>query len=216
MNVITDNLDLFFQGFLKTFGICLICMAGALVLGTVVAAFRVSPVAPLRGVGTLYVNLVRNCPLTVVLFFIAFGLPEIGINRSYYVFGCSALIIYTAAFVCEALRSGINAIPAGQAEAARAIGLSFRQTLGAVILPQAFRTAIPPVGSVIIAMFKNSAILGAFGVSGDLLGNAILLTGSRGQDPTPVYLGIGFFFLLITVPAGLVLQFLERKAVILR
>ncbi|GAA3596926.1 amino acid ABC transporter permease [Kineosporia mesophila] len=216
MNVITDNLDLFFQGFLKTLGICIICLIGALILGTVIAGFRVSPVAPLRGVGTTYVNLVRNCPLTVVLFFIAFGLPEIGINQSYYVFGCAALIVYTAAFVCEALRSGINAIPAGQAEAARAIGLTFTQNLGSIILPQAFRTAIPPVGSVIIAMFKNSAILGAFGVSGDLLGNAILLTSSRGQDPTAVYLGIGFFFLLITIPAGLILQYLERKAVILR
>jgi len=216
MHVITDNLDLFFEGFVKTLGICLICIAGSLVLGTVVAAFRVSPVTPLRGVGTLYVNVVRNCPLTVVLFFIAFGLPEIGINQSYYAFGCIALIIYTAAFVCEALRSGINAIPAGQAEAARAIGLTFSQTLSQIILPQAFRTAIPPTGSVLIAMIKNSAILGAFGVSGDLLGNAILLTSSRGQDPTPVYLGIGFFFLLITIPAGLILQFLERKAVILR
>lgn len=216
MNVITDNLDLFFEGFVKTLGICLICIVGSLVLGTIVAACRVSPVTPLRGVGTLYVNLVRNCPLTVVLFLIAFGLPEIGINQSYYRFGCVALIIYTAAFVCEALRSGINAIPAGQAEAARAIGLTFGQTLRQIILPQAFRTAVPPTGSVLIAMIKNSAILGAFGVSGDLLGNAILLTSSRGQDPTPVYLGIGFFFLLITIPAGLLLQVVERKAVILR
>ncbi|MBT0773861.1 amino acid ABC transporter permease [Kineosporia sp. J2-2] len=216
MNVITDNLDLFFQGFAKTLGICIICMIGSLILGTLVAACRISPVAPLRGVGSLYVNFVRNCPLTVVLFFIAFGLPEIGINQSYYVFGCTALIIYTAAFVCEALRSGINAIPTGQAEAARAIGLTFGQNLREVVLPQAFRTAIPPVGSVIIAMFKNSAILGAFGVGGDLLGNAILLTSSRGQDPTAVYLGIGFFFLMITIPAGLLLQFLERKAAILR
>ncbi|GAB6897397.1 amino acid ABC transporter permease [Kineosporia succinea] len=216
MSVITNNFDLFFQGFLKTLGICIICLFGSLALGTVIAGFRVSPVAPLRGVGTLYVNVVRNCPLTVVLFLIAFGLPEIGINQSYYVFGCASLIIYTAAFVCEALRSGINAIPAGQAEAARAIGLTFSQNLGSVILPQAFRTAIPPVGSVIIAMFKNSAILGAFGVSGDLLSNAIMLTSSRGQDPTPVYLSIGFFFLLITIPAGLLLMYLERKAVILR
>ncbi len=216
MNVITDNFDLFFEGFLKTLGIGLICMVGSLILGTVIAAFRVSPVAPLRAVGTLYVNLIRNCPLTVVLFLIAFGLPTIGINQSYYVFGCSALIIYTASFVCEALRSGINAIPAGQAEAARAIGLGFLQNLRHVILPQAFRTAIPPTGSVIIAMFKNSAVLGVFGVSGDLLGNAIQLTSSRGYDAVPVYLGIGFFFLLITIPAGLVLGYLERKAVILR
>ena len=85
-----------------------------------------------------------------------------------YAFGVSALVIYTSAFVCEALRSGINAVPVGQAEAARAIGLTFTQSLGQVVLPQAFRTSIPPLGSVIIAMFKNSAVVGAFGVGRDL------------------------------------------------
>lgn len=216
MNAITDNWGLFGDAFLRSLGICLWAMVGALVIGTVIAATRVSPVAPLRGFGTMYVTLIRNCPLTVVLFFIAFGLPEIGINRSYYVFGVSALAIYTAAFVCEALRSGINSVPAGQAEAARAIGLTFTQSLLTVILPQAFRTSIPPLGSVLIAMFKNSAVVGAFGVAGELFGTAVRLTSAQGYSSTPVFLAIGFFYLCITIPAGLILQVLERRAVIVR
>ena len=216
MNAITDNWGLFGDAFLRSLGICLWAMVGALVIGTVIAATRVSPVAPLRGFGTMYVTLIRNCPLTVVLFFIAFGLPEIGINRSYYVFGVSALAIYTAAFVCEALRSGINSVPAGQAEAARAIGLTFTQSLVTVILPQAFRTSIPPLGSVLIAMFKNSAVVGAFGVAGELFGTAVRLTSAQGYSSTPVFLAIGFFYLCITIPAGLILQVLERRAVIVR
>jgi glutamate transport system permease protein len=216
MDAITDNLGLFGHAFLKSLGICLWSMVGSLVLGTMIAACRVSPVAPLRGFGTLYVNLIRNCPLTVVLFFIAFGLPEIGFNSSYYVFGVTALIIYTAAFVCEALRAGINSVPAGQAEAARAIGLTFFQNMSQVILPQAFRSSIPPLGSVLIAMFKNSAVLGAFGVAGELFSSGVQLTSAQGYAATPVFLAIGLFYLFITIPAGLALQVLERKAVILR
>lgn len=216
MNAITDNWGLFGDAFLRSLGICIWAMIGALTIGTVIAAARVSPVAPLRGFGTMYVTLIRNCPLTVVLFFIAFGLPEIGINNSYYVFGISALAIYTAAFVCEALRSGINSVSAGQAEAARAIGLTFTQSLSSVILPQAFRSSIPPLGSVLIAMFKNSAVLGAFGVAGELFSTGIRLTSAQGYASTPVFLAIGFFYLCITIPAGLILQVLERRAVIFR
>ena len=113
--------------------------------------------------------MIRNSPLTVVLFFFAFGLPEIGINRSFYFFGVAALVVYTSAFVCEAVRSGINSVSAGQAEAARAIGLTFTQSLRpGGPAPGAAHRRCRPLGSVIIAMFKNSAVVGAFGVGGDL------------------------------------------------
>jgi glutamate transport system permease protein len=216
MEAVTDNLDLFWNGFLRSLGICLWGMVGALALGTVLAAFRVSPVGPLRFLGTAWVTLVRNCPLTVVLFFFAFGFPEIGVNGSYYAFGLAALIIYTSAFVCEALRSGINAVPAGQAEAARAIGLPFTKTLTQVVLPQAFRTSIPPVGSVLIAMFKNSAVVGAFGVGRDLFSVGESLTSAQGYAALPVLTGVAVGYLLITLPAGGLLALLERKVAIVR
>jgi glutamate transport system permease protein len=216
MDAVTDNLDLFWSGYLRSLGICLWGMVGSLVLGTIIASFRVSPIPSLRWFGTAWVTVIRNCPLTVILFFFAFGLPEIGINRSYYFFGVSALVVYTSAFVCEALRSGINSVSAGQAEAARAIGLTFTQSLRQVVLPQAFRTSVPPLGSVIIAMFKNSAVVGAFGVGRDLFSVGKSLSSAQGYDALPVLTGVAIAYLCITLPAGAILAVLERRVAIAR
>ncbi|NYG56964.1 ABC transporter permease subunit [Nocardioides perillae] len=216
MEAVTDNLDLYWSGFLRSLGICLWAMVGSLALGTVIAACRVSPVPALQGFGAAWVTLLRNCPLTVVLFFVAFGLPELGINASYYVFGVGALILYTSAFVCEALRAGINSVSAGQAEAARAIGLTFTQSLSTVVLPQAFRSSVPPVGSVIIAMFKNSAVVGAFGVGRDLYSLSERLTSSQGLSFIPVLTGVAIGYLVITLSAGAILALVERKVAIAR
>ncbi|SDH95954.1 amino acid ABC transporter membrane protein 1, PAAT family [Actinokineospora alba] len=216
MNVIFENFALYRDGFFKTLYICGYAMVGSLILGTILAGFRVSPVPPLRWIGTSWVNVFRNCPLTVVLFFCAFGLPEVGINGAYFWFSIVALVLYTSAFVCEAVRSGINSVPAGQAEAARAVGLTFGQSLTSIILPQAIRTVVPPLGSVIIAMIKNSAIVGAFGVGGELFAVSDTLTGSRGEAALPVLTGIVIAYLLITLPAGAFLGWLERKVAIAR
>jgi len=216
VDAVFDNLDLFWSGFLRSLGICLLAGVLSLVLGTVIAGFRVSPVPALRWFGTAWVTLIRNCPLTVVLFFMAFGMPEIGINASYYKFGLAALVIYTSAFVCEAVRSGINSVPAGQAEAARAIGLTFTQTLGQIVLPQALRSSVPPLGSVIIAMFKNSAVVGAFGVGRDLWAVGKSLSSAQGYDPVPVFLGVAIGYLCITIPAGIFLAMAERRLAIAR
>jgi glutamate transport system permease protein len=216
VDVILDNLGLYRDGFLTTLQICLYAAAGSLVLGTVMAGCRVSPIPPLRWVGTSWVTVFRNCPLTVVLFFVAFGLPEIGINGAYYWFGISGLIIYTSAFVCEAVRSGINSVSTGQHEASRAIGLTFGQSLRYVVLPQAFRTIVPPLGSVIIAMIKNSAIVGAFGVGGDLFSVGDTLTSARGEAALPVLTGVILGYLALTLPAGGLLAVLERKVAIAR
>ena len=190
MSVLVENFDLYLSGFWRSLQICLYAMVGSLLVGTVMAGFRVSPVPPLRWAGTAWVTVLRNCPLTIVLFFIAFGLPELGINASYFWFGITALVLYTSAFVCEAIRSGINSVSAGQAEAARSLGMTFSQGLKLVVLPQALRTVVPPLGSVIIAMFKNSAILGAFGVGGDLFSVGARLTSAQGYAVLPVLLGV--------------------------
>ena len=216
MSPVIDNLDLYWSGFLTSLEFIVYSLIGSMILGTVIAAFRVSPIAALRGFGSAYVTVVRNCPLTIVLFFMAFGLPELGINRSYFFFGIAGLVIYTSAFVCEALRSGINAVDAGQAEAARAIGLTFSQTMSEVVLPQAFRSAIPPLGSVQIAMFKNSAVAGAFGIGGDLYSVGKTLTSARGFEYIPVLTGVAIGYLIITLSAGLALGLLERKVAIAR
>ena len=216
MHVIVDNLPLYLSGIVRTLEICLYAAVISLVLGTLMATCRVSPLPPLRGVGTSWVTVFRNCPLTVVLFFMAFGLPELGLNGSYFWFGTAGLALYTSAFVCEALRSGINAVPPGQAEAARAVGLDFGQTLSLVVLPQAVRTVVPPLGNVYIAMIKNSAIVGAFGVGGDLFAAGVTLTSSRGEAALPVLTGVVLGYLIITIPAGLLLGVVERKVAIAR
>jgi glutamate transport system permease protein len=216
VDAVTSNLGLFLEGYFRSLTVCLWAMVGSLVLGVVVAACRVSPVPPLRAFGTFWVTTFRNTPLSLVLFFCAFGLPEIGINRSFFFFGVLGLVLYTSAFVCEAIRSGINSVSAGQAEAARSIGLNFTQGLRFVVLPQALRTVVPPLGSVVIAMFKNSAVVGAFGVGGDLWSTGQTLTSARGLETLPVFVGVAFFYLCITLPAGALLQVIERRVAIAR
>ncbi len=216
MDPVLENLDLFWGGFVRSLGIVLWAFAGSMVLGTALAVCRVSPVPVLRAVGTGYVAVVRNTPLTVVLFLFAFGIPALQVNASFYVFGVAGLVVYTAAFVCEAIRSGINAVAPGQAEAARAIGLTFGQTLTQVVLPQAVRTVVPPLGNVQIAMVKNSAVVGAFGVGGELFSVATRLTSAQGEPRLPVYLGVAAFFLLITLPAGALLARTEQRLAVAR
>ena len=157
MSPVIENFDVFAGGFWLTLQLCFLSAIGALIVGTIMAVFRISPVPPLRAVGTGYVTVFRNVPLTIVFFFAAFGLPALGSNADflrvpgldqvftrlgidlpYFRFAIIALSLYTGAFICEALRSGINAVPAGQAEAARAIALTFGQNLRFVVLPQAW------------------------------------------------------------------------------
>jgi glutamate transport system permease protein len=216
VHVIVDNLPLYLNGIGTTLLICAYAAVVALAIGTVMASFRVSPLPPLRAVGTSWVTVFRNCPLAVVLFFMAFGLPELGLNGSYFWFGTVGLALYTSAFVCEAIRSGINAVPAGQAEAARAVGLDFTQSLSLIVLPQAIRTVVPPLGNVIIAMIKNSAIVGAFGVGGDLFAVGDTLTSAQGEAALPVLTGVVLGYLVITIPTGLLLGVVERKVAIAR
>ena len=216
MDVITENFDDYLRGFLTSLSIIAVALVGSLLLGVLIAACRVSPVPPLRGFGAFWVTTFRNTPLSVVLFFCAFGLPELGINRSFYFFGVLGLVLYTSAFVCEAVRSGINSVAAGQAEAARSIGLGFLPTLRFIVLPQALRTVVPPLGSVIIAMFKNSAVVGAFGVGGDLWSTGQTLTSARGYAALPTFIGVALGYLAITLPAGALLQVLERRVAIAR
>ncbi|MFC3690154.1 ABC transporter permease subunit [Aquipuribacter hungaricus] len=216
MSVLVDNFDLFVGGFLRSLEIIAYALVGSLVLGTLLAVLRVSPVPPLQRFAAFYVGIVRNSPLTVMLFVTAFVLPELGFNAPFFWLGILGLVLYTAGFVCEAIRAGINAVPTGQAEAARSIGLTFGQTLQEVVMPQALRSVVPPLGSVVIAMMKNSAVLGVFGVGQDLLSVGNRLTSAQGFAVTPVLFGVLLGYLAITLPTGALLSVVERKVAILR
>lgn len=214
-------LELFGSGVWGTVKLFTVALVGSLVLGTILAAMRVSPTPVLRIAASTYINVVRNTPLTLVMFFCAFGLPfldiRFGSSSSFnsFVYATIALTAYTACFVAETLRAGIATIPVGQAEAARAIGLTFNQTLSEVILPQAFRTVIPPLGSVVIAMLKNTSIASAFN-NRELISamrNAIEL---RGDLVIPILFGTAVAYLVLALILGRIFDYLERKLVILR
>ena len=215
MDFVRENADLFLDAFLTTLGLSLLAGLLALVLGTLLAAMRVSPIPPLRGLATFYVETFRNTPLTVVFFFLIFGLPQIDFVISFFPGAVLAVGLYTAAFVCEAVRSGINAVPAGQAEAARALGLTFGQSLREVVLPQAFRTVVPPLGNVLIAMVKNTSIAAGFSVS-ELSSLLPRLVNADARDLMSVLLGVVVGYMLITVSAAAVLNRIEHRVAILR
>jgi glutamate transport system permease protein len=196
---------------------------GSLVWGTLLAGMRVSPVPLMRGFATFYVNTVRNIPLTVIIVFTSLGLADIfgvtmGASDDFKVQGFRlallGLVAYHAAFVCEAVRSGINTVPVGQAEAARAIGLSFSQVLRIVILPQAFRAVIAPLANVLIALTKNTTVAAAIGVAEA----AALMKTMIENEAQTVAIGavVAFGFVVLTLPTGLLLGWLGKRMAVKR
>jgi glutamate transport system permease protein len=215
MDAVVDNLDAYRQGFVTTLELSVLASALALVLGTVLAAMRVSPVPTLRAAGAAYVELVRNTPLTLVFFFVVFVLPQVDIVLPFFVFAVLALTIYHAAFFCEAVRSGVNAVGVGQAEAARSIGLTFGQSLRLVVLPQALRTVIPPLINVVIALIKNSSIAAAFAVA-ELTAIGTRLANANGDAVIPILVGVAVCYLVLTLPSGWLAGRLERRVAVVR
>ena len=214
MKVVLDNLDLYLEGIRLTVILTVGSFVLALVVGTLTAAARVSPVRPLRAAGAFYVETVRNTPLLVIFVLFYFALPKVGIEYSRFVSAIIVLGLYTGTFVAETVRSGINAVAGGQAEAARSLGLTFPQTLGVVVLPQAFRTVVPPLGSVFIALIKNSAVALVIGVQ-ELTFQADHLAHETAQA-IPVYLGAAVAYLLLALPSAWLVSVIERKVAIKR
>ena len=266
MQFFIDNFPLLRDAFLTTLSLSLLSGLLALVLGTLLAAMRVSPIVPLRGLATFYVETFRNTPLTVVFFFIIFGLPQIDFVVGFFTGAVLSVRLYTAAFVAEALRSGINAVGPGQAEAARAlgltcgqslreivragilsvdrgqrdaafvaealrsginavgpgqaeaaraIGLTFGQSLREVVLPQAFRTVVPPLGNVWIAMVKNTSIAAGFATT-ELAAMLPRLSNANAGELTLILLAVVVGYMFITVPSAYAIHRTERRVVILR
>jgi glutamate transport system permease protein len=209
-------------GFWENVKLALVGGVVSLILGTILVSMRVSPTPVLRAAGTTYVNVVRNTPLTLVLAFSALGLSDkLGLVFSHeprlnsFWLVALGLGAYTSAFVCEALRSGINTVPLGQAEAARAIGLTFFQSLRMIILPQAFRAVVAPLGSVIIAMIKNTTVATAGGYLADsaaVMKETFDTTGAS----IPIFLAIIGAFMVLTMPIGFYTGWLARRLAVVR
>jgi glutamate transport system permease protein len=224
MHVFTDpeNQEIYLTGFLWILRLTGASAVIALVLGVLLAGMRVSPIPVLRGFGTAWVNIFRNTPLTLVIVFCYFGLfSTLGLslsddlNLNNFWLGVVGLSVYTAAFVCEAIRSGINTVPAGQAEAARAIGLTFAQNLRLIILPQAARAVIAPLGSILIALTKNATIVGTIGVAESANAMKVLIN-DNGDAVIAIFLVFAGTFVALLVPTGYLFNWLGHRLAVKR
>lgn len=213
-------------GFVKTLWIFAFSLVLSTVLGTVLGSFRVSPIPSLRAAGTAYVNVFRNTPLVLILVLSAFVIPTLGFSdlgfgfglyrfNTFEVMAVIGLSAYTAAFVCEAIRSGVNSIAIGQAEAARSIGMSFATSLRLVILPQAFRVIVPPLTSIYIALVKNTSVAAIVGVAEAAftmkkLGNQFT------SDIYAIFVGFAVGYVVIVLIISGVASIIERKLAVSR
>jgi len=221
VKIIDDYGSQILEAFWTTIQLTIFSAIGALILGVVIAAMRVSPVPVARFLGAAYVTVFRNTPLTLILLFCVFGLYQTldislaSTSSSTFVIDNNfrlailGLSVYTASFVCESIRAGINTVHAGQAEAGRSLGLTFLQNLRLIVLPQAFRAVIAPLGSVLIALTKNSTVAAVIGVS-----EASKLMKEILENEAALFLTAGIFavgFVILTLPTGLLFGKLAKK-----
>ena len=226
MEIFTEYSDQIFAAFWTTIQLTVFSAVGALVLGTVLAAMRLAPVPMLNWIGTTYVNIVRNTPLTLIILFCSFGLAQTlgitlvdrqsptSIEDSNFRLAVLGLTVYTASFVCETVRSGVNTVPLGQAEAARSLGLTFVQNLRIVLLPQAFRAVLIPLGSVLIALTKNTTIASAIGVAEAALLMKEMIENTAALLTVGAIFALGF--IILTLPLGLLFGWLGKRMAVAR
>jgi len=223
VDVVLDSLPELGKAFTYTALLFLVSAVFSLILGTILVAMRVGPVAILRAIGTLYVNLVRNTPLLMVFFFFSFAGPIIGLKfhfvdihigqfdfTSFFTVAVISMSLYTATFICESLRSGINSVPLGQAEAGRAVGMTFGQVMGNVVLPQAFRASVPPTVSALIAMAKNTSVAAVFGVA-EATSQMASMTNDHAPDRWAIFTAFAIGYIVIVEILSFIAMFFERR-----
>ncbi|MCX6489082.1 MAG: amino acid ABC transporter permease [Mycobacterium sp.] len=226
MEVLNEYRGQIIEAFWITIQLTVLSALGALILGTVVAAMRLAPVPTLNWLGTAYVNVLRNTPLTLVILFCSFGLAQTlgvtlvdptsptSIRDSNFRLAVLGLTLYTAAFVCETVRAGVNTVPLGQAEAARSLGFTFGQNMRIILLPQAFRAVIIPLGSVLIALTKNTTIASVIGVAEAALLMKEMIENTAALLVVGAIFAVGF--VVLTLPLGLLFGWLGRRLAVVR
>ncbi len=225
MDVVLENGDLVTKAFGYTVILFLVAAVLSLALGTLLVAMRVGPIAVLRRAATVYVNVVRNTPLVMIFLFMQvgagkifdwarFGWVDIHIGQfdftSFFTAAVVSLTLYTSCFVCEALRAGVNAVPLGQAEAARAIGLPFTGVMAQVVLPQAFRASVPPVASTLIALLKNTSVAAVFGVL-EAAAQMKSFTNDYAPDRWAIFFAFALGYVILVELVSLAATLLERR-----
>jgi His/Glu/Gln/Arg/opine family amino acid ABC transporter permease subunit len=216
VDVLVDNFDAFARGFGVTVAIVAVSFVIAMSVGTLVAAFRVAPNPWLQRAGGVYVEFFRNIPLLVLIFISFPGLRRSGVEITAAVAGVASLGLYTAAYVAEALRSGVFSVSKGQIEASLSLGFSYPETLRRIVLPQAFRTVISPLGSLIIAMIKNSAILGGSILALDDLLKTGRIIQARTFETLPAFVWAAAGYLILTGLVTVAIRRLETRYAVKR
>ncbi|WP_037181909.1 amino acid ABC transporter permease [Rhodococcoides fascians] len=221
MNLLSKYGDELVDAFIMTIKLTVLSAIGALILGTIIAAMRVSPIPIARAIATGYITIFRNTPLTLIILFTSFGLYQTmgvafapadsptGLADNNFRLAVLGLSVYTASFVAESLRSGINTVPVGQAEAGRSLGMTFTQNITIIVLPQAFRAVIGPLGSVLIALTKNTTIASVIGVA-----EASFLMKEMIENEAAIFVVGGIFalgFVILTLPVGLLFGYLSKR-----
>jgi glutamate transport system permease protein len=213
MSAVISNLSVFLGGLAVSAEISAATFGCAFALGLLLATGRISPVPPLRAAAGLYVAVLRSVPLLVLLILFVFGLPYAGLTYSLLWTAVTAMSLYWAAFFCEAVRSGIRAVPAGHIEAARALGLTFGQVLRLVVLPQALRVMVQPMANLLIAIVLNSSLAAAVGVTSELTGQTELLDQQYAQ-PLLIFGAAAACYVAITFLIGRAAAYTERAVAV--
>ncbi len=205
MDDVVSSFDLVLKAFWLTIQLLVLSGIASLVLGTILGAMRVGPIGVARKAATTYVTVVRNTPLLMMFIFVFIAAPQLGwfVGTPFLIKGVVALSLYTAAFVAEAVRSGVNSVDLGQAEAARAIGMSFGQSMRHVVLPQSFRAVVPPLASVLIALAKNTSVAAAFGLM-EATARMRYFTNNNADDRPQIFLvfAVGYIIIVELMSAG--------------
>ncbi len=204
-----NNAALFFEGFKNTIFSSLIALVFSLLIGTLMAIFQLSENRGIKGLAKAYVEFFRNIPLLIIVMFFYVVLPLYAYPFTGFQAGTIGLTIYTSAFIAETIRSGIQTVPVGQTEAALSSGLTYGQTMRHIVLPQAFKIVIPPLGGQFINLIKNSSILAMVAgldlmYQGDLVASATFIT-------FDTYIIVGIFYLVLTLPLSYLMTYLEKK-----
>ncbi|WP_143415702.1 amino acid ABC transporter permease [Geobacillus sp. E263] len=209
-SILLEHWDMYLQGFANTLKASVLALIGSLVIGIIIAIFRIAPIHPLNWIGTIYVEFIRNIPLILIVFVFFVGFPAIGIRFDSFTAGTLGLMVYTAAFIAEVIRSGILAVPKGQMEAARSSGLTYIQTLWYIILPQALRRMVPPIVSQFISLLKDTSLAIVISLP-ELMNHAQIINGRNVNYVIPIFILVALMYFVVNYSLSLVSRRLEYR-----
>lgn len=209
IQILVDHWSEFISGFGNTILCSIVALFFSLILGVFFALLEVAPNKFLKAIAHIYIEIFRNTPLLVITMIFYLVIPQIWFHVSGFAAGTIGLTLYTSAFIAETVRAGINSVGEGQMEGARSNGMTFVQAMRYVILPQALKIVIPPLGNQFVNLIKNSSVL-AFVAGFDLMYQADVIAFSS-FETINTYIVVGLFYLVMTLPLSYYMRHLEKK-----